>query len=174
MPLALQGLEAANNSLQQLYESHGEHAGARYNMALASLLSGINLAQTGLGSVHGLASPLGAFFPIPHGICCGVLVSAATKVNIDALQERASDGWALKNMSGSGACLRMITPSHKRRLLPNLQQTLQNWTLELELPRLSDYGVTREDLPPYHQTYQPLQHENQSAGAERELYNQSA
>ncbi|WP_425411739.1 hypothetical protein [Methylomicrobium lacus] len=40
----------------------------------------------GLGSVHGLASPLGAYFPIPHGVVCGTLVAAATKVNVEAMQ----------------------------------------------------------------------------------------
>ncbi len=64
-------------------------------MAYAALLSGICLAQTGLGSVHGLASPLGAFFPIPHGVVCGTLVAAATRLNIDVMQERDPDNPAL-------------------------------------------------------------------------------
>jgi alcohol dehydrogenase len=70
-------------------------AQARERMAYASLISGINLAQTGLGSVHGLASPLGAFYPIPHGVVCGTLVAAATEMNINAMFDRETDNPAL-------------------------------------------------------------------------------
>ena len=54
-------------------------------MAYGALLSGITLAQVGLGSVHGLASPLGAFYPIPHGVVSGTLVAKATDVNIKTM-----------------------------------------------------------------------------------------
>ena len=66
--LALSGLRAVRDGLIAWYEGGASAAEASANMAYASLLSGICLAQTGLGSMHGLASPLGAFFPIPHGV----------------------------------------------------------------------------------------------------------
>ncbi len=55
--LGISGLRAARDGLVSLYRSAGTDAPARERMAYASLISGINLAQTGLGSVHGLASP---------------------------------------------------------------------------------------------------------------------
>ncbi len=143
--LALQGLGAANDSLQALYESCGQQASARSNMALASLFSGINLAQTGLGSVHGLASPLGAFFLIPHGICCGMLVAAATSVNITALRERGDEAGALEKYARVGALFARDNNLAPEKAIACLQNQLQKWTHEMELPRLSRYGVTRQD-----------------------------
>jgi alcohol dehydrogenase len=86
--LAESGLNAVREGLLAWYEGGDQAAAGRSRMAYAALLSGVCLAQTGLGSVHGLASPLGAFFPIPHGAVCGTLVGAATRVNLTALRER--------------------------------------------------------------------------------------
>ena len=146
--LALQGLMAVREGLARLYESAGEDADARYHMALASLLSGINLAQTGLGSVHGLASPLGAFFPIPHGICCGTLVGAATKVNIEALTKRPDkNSPALAKYVKVGQLL-MDDPELARfSALMVLEEVIDDWSKGFDLPRLASFGVKREDFP---------------------------
>ena len=95
--LAIDGIRAAREARLPLYDDPAAATAARAGMAYAALLSGITLAQTGLGSVHGLASPLGAFFPIPHGVVCGTLVAAATRTNIIALRERDPTAVALPN-----------------------------------------------------------------------------
>ena len=75
-------------------------------MAYGSLISGIVLANAGLGIVHGLASPIGGFFDIPHGIMCGTLLSEASKMNIKKLQEiGVSENDALKKYAQVGALL---------------------------------------------------------------------
>jgi alcohol dehydrogenase len=121
-------------------------AAGRSGVAYASLLSGICLAQTGLGSVHGLASPLGAFFPIPHGLCCGTLVAAATAVNIEALQARDPDGVALEKYARVGGLLGGHAHAPKEERLAALVGTLAGWTEELVLPRLSAFAMTAADV----------------------------
>lgn len=53
-------------------------------MAYAALLSGITLAQAGVGCVHGLAALLGLFFPILHRVICGSLLSSAIQSNLES------------------------------------------------------------------------------------------
>ena len=98
--LARSGIMAVKDSLLALHRE--QSAAARDKMAYASLMSGICLAQTGLGSVHGLAAPLGAFFPIPHGVVCGTLVATATAVNIAAMEAREPDNPALPKYAEIG------------------------------------------------------------------------
>jgi alcohol dehydrogenase class IV len=74
--LALSGMQAFRDGFWPAWTDGDPQADEGYRrIAYASLCSGITLAQCGLGSVHGLASPLGAYFPIPHGVVCGTLVA---------------------------------------------------------------------------------------------------
>ena len=116
-------------------------------LAYASLCSGVTLAQCGLGSVHGLASPLGAFFPIPHGVVCGTLVAAATRLNIRALRERAPDGTALRKYAEAALLLSGTMFSSETAAQEGLVDLLEEWTERLGLPRLARFGMTEQDIP---------------------------
>ena len=111
--LARSGIMAVKDSLLSLYRE--QSATAREKMAYASLLSGICLAQTGLGSVHGLAAPLGAFFPIPHGVACGTLVATATAVNIAAMKAREPDNPGAAEIRRDRPPLRHAEGAERRR-----------------------------------------------------------
>jgi alcohol dehydrogenase class IV len=74
---------AVGRSLERVMEAPDDLE-ARTGMALASLLSGICLANAGLGAVHGLASPLGALFPIAHGVACAALLPQVMRTNLEA------------------------------------------------------------------------------------------
>ncbi|MGE5319280.1 MAG: iron-containing alcohol dehydrogenase [Hyphomicrobiaceae bacterium] len=144
--LAWGGMKAARDGLLALYADAGD-AAARKRMAYAALVSGITLAQVGLGSVHGLAAPLGAFFPIPHGVACGTLVAAATRINIEALQARAAHHPALEKYAQVGRLLSRQGQLSQAAARATLIATLETWTRELQLPTLAHYGVTQADIP---------------------------
>jgi alcohol dehydrogenase class IV len=120
---------------------------ARERMAYAALVSGITLAQVGLGSVHGLAAPLGAFFPIPHGVACGTLVAMATRINIEALRTREPAHPALEKYAQVGRLLSEQGHLDQEAAHAALIDTLEAWTRELGLPTLAHYGVTPADIP---------------------------
>ena len=144
--LAWGGMKAARDGLLALYANAGD-AAARERMAYAALVSGITLAQAGLGSVHGLAAPLGAFFPIPHGVVCGTLVATATRVNIESLQSREPDHPALEKYAQVGRLLSKQGQLGREAAHAALIDTLEAWTRELQLPTLAYYGVTHADIP---------------------------
>ena len=144
--LAWGGMKTARHGLLALYADAGD-AVAREHMAYAALASGITLAQVGLGSVHGLAAPLGAFFPIPHGVACGTLVATATRVNIEALRARAANHPALEKYAQVGRLLSKQGNPSQVASHAALIDTLEAWTHELRLPTLAHYGVTHADIP---------------------------
>ena len=144
--LAWGGMKAARDGLLALYADASD-PGARERMAYAALVSGITLAQVGLGSVHGLAAPLGAFFPIPHGVVCGTLVATATRINIEALRAREPGHPALEKYAQVGRLLSKRGNIDRDAAHTALIDTLDSWTRELELQTLAHFGVTQADIP---------------------------
>ena len=144
--LALSGLRAVRDGLLPWYEQGESAVEGRAAMGYAALLSGITLAQVGLGSVHGLASPLGAFFPIPHGVVCGTLVATATEVNIQALRRRAAGHPALTKYAEIGRLFSGYDELLEAAAHQALIDILAQWTRRMRLPCLSDYGVREQDF----------------------------
>jgi len=66
--LALNGMKFMIENIIPACSYGAADVNVRTAMAFGSLMSGITLANAGLGIVHGLASPIGAFFEIPHGV----------------------------------------------------------------------------------------------------------
>jgi alcohol dehydrogenase class IV len=140
------GLEAFRDGFWPAWEpNHPQQAQGFSRLAYASLMSGIALAQAGLGSVHGLASPLGAFFPIPHGVVCGTLVAEATAVNIQALRNRDPQSVALKKYAAVGRLFTGASNADDRNA-DALTDLLRAWVERLRLPRLAEFGVTGEHV----------------------------
>lgn len=143
--LCISGLRQARDGLLALYRD-SEDKQAQEKMAYASLMSGICLAQTGLGSVHGLASPLGAFYPIPHGTVCGTLVAAASEINIRIMREREPDNSALDKYATLGDVLNERRHASKEASQQALCDVLAEWTELMSLPRLSEYGLDERGI----------------------------
>ena len=145
--LALTGMAAARDGLLAWYRGGDDAAPARERMALASLLSGICLAQAGLGSVHGLAQPLGSLFPIPHGVVCGTLVAAATRLNIEVMRARDPGNPALAKYAAVGRLFAAQDVPADGEAQGRLVAALDEWTETMALPGLSTLGVAEADFP---------------------------
>ncbi len=91
----IEGMKRASASLERAFhDGHDRHA--RESMSFASLLSGLALANAGLGVVHGFAAPLGGLLHAPHGALCAAVLPHGMAINIRALRERAPEHEALQ------------------------------------------------------------------------------
>jgi alcohol dehydrogenase len=146
--LALAGLEAARDALLPWFAAGpgaGEgSAGHRERMAFAALASGICLAHAGLGIVHGLAAPLGARLPVPHGVACGTTLAPATAANVRVLRERRPASPALSRYARLGRLLLDRPDLGSEGATEGLVELLEEWSRRLALPRLRDFGLNDE------------------------------
>lgn len=148
--LALAGLAAARDGLLAW---HADPVGpgapaARERMAWAALLSGICLANAGLGAVHGLASPLGAQFPVPHGAACGATLALVTAANVAALEAREPASPALARYAVLGRLLaRLPESAPDAAARAALVAALRGWSAALGVPGLRAWGVTQDAIP---------------------------
>lgn len=136
-----EGLRIAGCSLQRAYEN-GNDFTARENMSLASLLSGLALANSGLGAVHGLAGPIGGMFPLSHGLICASLLVSVCRVNISALKRRAPDSPALSRYSEAARILTGINSANSEDLIYWLKEIC----IALKIPSLSRLGIPTDEF----------------------------
>jgi alcohol dehydrogenase class IV len=87
--LALSGIPRVAASLRRAYQDGGDLQ-ARENMAYGSFLSGICLANAGLGAAHGIAAALGAVLGTPHGLACAVLLPHVVTINMPYTADKAA------------------------------------------------------------------------------------
>lgn len=69
--LHLKAIEIIGRSLRDSVQGNAEGA---EGMALGQYIAGMGFSNVGLGLVHGMAHPLGAFYGTPHGVANAVLL----------------------------------------------------------------------------------------------------
>lgn len=145
--LAISGIEYFSNSFIDTCFNGYENLKSREDMAYTSMLSGICLANAGLGTVHGFASSLGGFFKIPHGVVCATLLPPCTKYTIDRLIENEYDNLVyLKKFQKVGEILSNKKSTSIYEGCNLLIDILYNYLEELNIEKLSHYGVTESDF----------------------------
>jgi alcohol dehydrogenase class IV len=120
----------------------GSDLKARENMAMASMLGGMALANVRLGAVHGFAGPLGGMFPIPHGAVCACLLPAVMEVNIAVLKEKK-----LKNQLLKFNEIARILTQNKNSVAEDGVIWVKEMVKKLKIPSLSDFNLTSGSFP---------------------------
>jgi alcohol dehydrogenase class IV len=70
--LSLHHTKLAVDAIKRAYDRDDETA--RETMAISAMVSGLCLANVGLGMAHGIAAGLGATLGVAHGFACGLLL----------------------------------------------------------------------------------------------------
>ena len=136
-----EGLRRVGRSLRRAY-AEPDNAAAREDMALASLLGGLALANAKLGAVHGFAGVLGGMYQAPHGAICAALLPVAVRANMAALGQREPDHPALGRFDQMARWLLDDADAAADDALDWIMETSRLF----QIPALGAYGVRAADL----------------------------
>ncbi|MBU3181041.1 lactaldehyde reductase [Clostridium psychrophilum] len=83
--LHLKAIEIISRSLRSAVANEPK---GREDMALGQYVAGMGFSNVGLGLVHGMAHPLGAFYDTPHGIANAVILPYVMEYNAGSTGEK--------------------------------------------------------------------------------------
>lgn len=109
-------------------------------MALGQYVAGMGFSNVGLGLVHGMAHPLGAFYNTPHGVANAILLPHVMRFNAAYTGKKFCDiaramGIKVENLSleaARNAAIDAVFALNRDVGIP---------------PHLRDVGVQKEDIP---------------------------
>lgn len=141
--LALDGIRAVARSLRRACHD-GENLEARSDLAYASYLSGIVLANAGLGAVHGLAGPIGGLFPVPHGVACGLLMAPVNHLTLDGVRKSEECSEPLQKYQRLGTIFG--NQPEDPEAADHFIRCITELAGELLPMRLHDFGIDHTDI----------------------------
>ena len=143
--LALSGLKSACNCFEDLLDSDLPDIQSREMMSYAAMISGITLSQAGLGTVHGIAGPVGGFINVPHGVVCGLLLPIVTERVVSISIENVNTP-LLRKISAIG---RELTEDQSRDDIyycTLVSDTFKKWSEKAKLPKLGTFGFAEKHI----------------------------
>ena len=136
-----EGLSRTGRSIRRAYENGNDHD-ARQDMAMASLFSGLGLANARLGAVHGFAGPLGGMYSAPHGVICARLLPIVMEANVQALRQRKANSAALAKYDEAA---RLLTGRSSAKAADAVTWVRELCTA-LKVPSLARFGLQQQDF----------------------------
>jgi alcohol dehydrogenase class IV len=135
IPMAIRALQALAKSLDNFE--------AREALSYAALCSGLELANSGLGAVHGFAGPIGGMFSAPHGAICARLLPFVLKANHQALNARSEDNPSVLRFQ---ELAQMLTGQANAKGVDGIT-LIRELCLEFDIAPLRTYGIQQSNLP---------------------------
>ena len=127
---------------EHLYNAvqNGQDVVAREGMANAQYIAGMGFSNVGLGIVHSMAHPLGAFYDTPHGVANALLLPYVMEYNAESPAKAKYLGIA-KAMGVD------TTGMSEDEGVKAAIEAVKALSVSINIPqRLSEIGVKKEDL----------------------------
>lgn len=119
---------------------NGADTEAREGMAVAQYIAGMGFSNVGLGLVHGMAHPLGAFYDIPHGVANALLLPYVMQYNMESSPAKFGDVARAMGVDTAGMDTRQAAQA--------AVDAVRALAVRVGIPQqLSSLGVREEDLP---------------------------
>lgn len=132
----LKAIEVISRSLRSAVA--GEAKG-REDMALGQYLAGMAFSNVGLGIVHSMAHPLGAFYDTPHGVANAIILPTVMEYNAPATGDKFKYIAEAMGVSTKG----MSQEEYRKAAVDAVRKLSE----DVGIPaKLSDVGVKKEDL----------------------------
>lgn len=133
----LKAIEIIGRALRQSVAGEPQ---SREEMALAQYIAGMGFSNVGLGIVHSMAHPLSAFYDVPHGKACAMLLTAVLKFNAPATGEKYRE---IARVLGVSAVDSLSQAEYRAAAIDAIQALAD----DVKIPRkLSEVGVLAKDL----------------------------
>lgn len=134
--LALHAIGLIGKSLVKAVKE-GENLEARKDMAMAALLSGLCLSNSGLGAAHALSHPLGVYYKIPHGLSCAVLLPYVMEYNLPVVTKRLAKiaqslGEGISLLSETEAAQKAVEKVKEMLSEVGIKENLSEWEIKKE------------------------------------------
>ena len=113
---------------------------ARNGMALAQYIAGMGFSNVGLGIVHSMAHPLGAFYDTPHGVANALLLPYVMEYNASATGEKYRE---IAKAMGVADTADMNSDEYREAAVTAVRTLSQ----KISIPqKLNQIGVKEQDL----------------------------
>ena len=143
--LAVDGMRKIRDGLVVAVKN-GSDLKARENMAYASMLSGITLANAGLGTIHGFASSIGGYFDIPHGLICARLMLPVNKITIQKLRAHDPENNALSKFARIGKLFSKDKNAPDDYYIDLLLGVIQQYSEGFNIQGFAGFGMKEDDF----------------------------
>lgn len=143
--LSLQGISRIHSFLVRAV-SDGDDIEARSGMSYAALLSGITLANAGLGLIHGFASSVGGLFNVPHGVICGTMMGNVNRHIIEVLLRHNNIPATQEKYGILGKLLSGKEGNDLHWYMHFVADYVDNLVERLQIQHLGEFGITEPDL----------------------------
>lgn len=132
----LKAIEIISSSLRDAYENKPE---GREQMALGQYIAGMGFSNVGLGLVHSMAHPLGAFYDTPHGIANAIILPTVMEYNAECTGKKykhIAKAMGVKNVEN------MSQEEYRKAAI----DAVRKLSIDVEIPQDLKEIVKKEDI----------------------------